>query len=113
MNSFRERRVDILDEDEASIGNEREDLLQTIVGETSFGEVEEADVVGEESGESLDVGGFPGAWRTVKEVASAIRDTWKTIDRGEAGQDRLLDGYASEREKRRAHLDRRTTSPSP
>lgn len=59
LNSFRERRVDVLDEDEASIWNEGEDLLETVVGETSFGEVEEADVVGEETGESLDVGRFP------------------------------------------------------
>jgi len=59
LNSFGEGGVDILDENEASIGYEGENLLKTVVRETSFGEIEEADVVGDETGESLDVRRFP------------------------------------------------------
>lgn len=49
-----ECRVDVFEKDEAAFGDVGEEVVEFVVCEASFGDVEDADVVGEGAGEGLD-----------------------------------------------------------
>jgi hypothetical protein len=50
----------------------REEIVEPIISETPFGDVEHTDVVSERAGESLDKAGFAASGGTVEEVAPSV-----------------------------------------
>lgn len=49
-----ERRIDIFEQDKTPIGHQPKQVIQFIIRQSPFGEVQQADVVIERSGQSLD-----------------------------------------------------------
>jgi hypothetical protein len=74
LRSLRERGIDILEQHDAALGRIREQVVELVVRQASLGQVEDADVVVERTGERLDEGRFARAGRSMQEVTSSIRD---------------------------------------
>jgi hypothetical protein len=58
LDTFVERRIDVFKEDNTSLGRDSEKVIELIVRETAFREVEKTDIVAQIAGKSLDKRGL-------------------------------------------------------
>lgn len=72
LGSAAEGCVNVFQENNAALRSVGEKVVELVVRQAAFGEVEDADVVLERSGESLDERRLARSWRAVKKVSSSI-----------------------------------------
>lgn len=66
--------VDVLEQHESALGDDSQQVIEPVVGQAAFAQVQDGDVVVQMAGEGLDEGALAAAGRAVQEVAAAVGD---------------------------------------
>lgn len=72
LNAFVERRVDVLEEDEATTGSVQKQMIQLIVHHPALREVQDGKVVVKARREGLNEGRFAAPRRAVQQISSSV-----------------------------------------
>ncbi len=75
LNAFVKRRIDVFDENETPFGRIRHQIIELVIGQATLGEVQQAYVIRQRTGECLDERRFSRSRRSMEQIASAIRNT--------------------------------------